>query len=250
MPNLRDSLLPVIDQLRGMPPTFGLRRFAVTIRRRVWNGTYVADPAGTVTDDDIAISPMPRVRQVFSAASMRPEQLQYLIANGNVIDDRYYKIDRITPRYTNPDGSTGGYSAQQLRLVADPDVKNVEYIVVLVGDDGFKRECVQKTFAEDRAFGYSMLVHESDRPRVALVSLAITPSPATVVHGNALQLTATGTFADRSTSDMTPLVTWTTTNAGVATVDLLGNVTGVAAGSATIQASMTGVSATATLTVT
>lgn len=249
---IREDLLPVVDGLRSIPGSsdFGLRRFSVTIRRRVWSGAYVGDPSGTATDEDLALSPLPRVRQVFSASSLRPDQLQYILANGNKIDDRYYKIDRITPRYTNPDGSTGGYSAQQLRLAADPDLHNVESIVVLVGDDGYKRECVQTTFSEDRAFGYSMLVHESDRPRVALASIAITPSPATVVHGSQLQLTATATFADGSTSDLTPMVTWTTTNGNVATVDLLGSVTGIAAGSATIRASMTGVSGTVAVTVT
>lgn len=249
MPNLRDSLLPVIDQLRGMPPTFGLRRFSVTIRRRTWSGSYVGDPAGSATDSDIVITPIPRVRQVFSAASLRYEQLQYIAANGNVIDDRYYTIDRITPSYVN-NGTPGGYSAQQLRLVADPDLHNVESIVVLVGDDGFKRECVQKTFAEDRAFGYSMLVHETDRPRVALTSINVTPSPATVVHGSTLQMTATGVFADNSTSDLTPIVQWTSLSPSIATVDLLGVVTGVSAGTSTIQATMTSVTGSVSLTVT
>ena len=248
MPNLRDSLLPVIDQLRGMPPTFGLRRFAVTIRRRTWNGTYTGDPNGSVTNEDIVINPIPRVRQVFSASSLRGDQLQYILANGNVIDDRFYTIDRITPSYVN-NGTPGGYSAQQLRLVADPDLHNVESVVILVGDDGFKRECVQTTFAEDRAFGYSMLVKETDRPRAALASLAITPSAPALAVGAKLQLTATGTFADGSTSDLTPLVVWSSGTPAHATVDLLGVLSGVATGTSVITASLTGISTTATATV-
>lgn len=247
MSTIRDALLPVVDLLRGLPNTFGLRRYAVTIRRRVWSGAYPGD--GTPTDQDIVLSPIPRVRNSFSSASMSPAAMQYILANGNVIDDRYYKIDRITPAYVN-NGTPGGYTPQQLRLVGNPDLKNVESIVVLVGDDGVKRDCVQVTFEQDRSFGYTMLVHESDRPRAALSSLAITPSSPSVVHGSTVQLTATGTFSDGVTSDLTPLVVWSSGTLAAATVDLLGKVTGVAAGTSVITASLTGISATTTVTVT
>lgn len=247
MSTLRDSLLPVMSSLRGLPPLFGLRRFGVTIRRRIWSGTSIND--GTATNQDIVITPLPRVRQTFSSASLRPEQLQYILANGNTIDDRYFTIDRITPAFVN-NGTPGGYSAQQMKLIGNPDQSTVEYLVILVGDDGLKRECVQTTFAEDRAFGYSMMVHETDRPRVALQTIAVTPSTPSIVHGTTQQMTATGTFTDGSTSDLTPLVTWSSANGTIATVDLMGSVTGVAAGTATIQASLTGVSGATTLTVT
>lgn len=244
--SLRDALLPVMDQLRGLPQVFGLRRYAVTIRRRVWSGASVGD--GTPTNQSIVLSPIPRVRNSFSSATLSPEALQYILANGNVIDDRYYKVDRITPAYSSG-GVSGGYTPAQLRTRANPDVMNVEEIVELVGDDGFKRDCVQVTFEQDRAFGYSMLVHETDRPRVALASIAIAPASPSLAHGTTLQLVATGIFADGTTSDLTPLVTWSSSAPSKATVDLLGVLTGVAAGSSTITASITGISATASATV-
>lgn len=249
MTTIRDALLPVVDLLRELPNTFGLRRYAVTIRRRVWSGTYPGD--GTPTDQDIVITPIPRVRNSFSSATMSPQAMQYLLANGNVIDDRYYKIDRITPTYSVVGGVSGGYSPKQLRTIASPDLKNVEEIVVLVGDDGYKRDCVQVTFEQDRSFGYTMLVHETDRPRAALTSLAVTPaSPSpSVAVGKKLQLTATGTFNDGSTSDLSPLVVWSSGTPSHATVDLLGNVTGVAAGTSVITAALAGISATVTVTV-
>jgi hypothetical protein len=244
---LRDDLLPVADELRQLPVDFGLRRYTVTIRRRIWSGTYPGD--GTATNQDIALSPLPRVRNSFSSASLSPAALQYILANGNVIDDRYYKIDRITPAYN--DGTvSGGYTAQQLRLRPSPDSKSIEEIVVLVGDDGMRRDCVQVTFEQDRAFRYTMLVHESDRPRVALSSLAITPVSPSVVHGNKVQLMATGTFADGTTSDLTPLVVWSSATPAKATVDVLGNVTAVAAGTSVITAALADITATDTVTVT
>jgi hypothetical protein len=244
--SLRDDLLPVVDDVRLIPGDFGFRRYGVTIRRRVWSGNFAGD--GTPTDQDIVLSPIPRVRNSFSSASLRPETLQYILANGGVIDDRYYQIDRITPAYVS-NGVAGGYSAQQLRLKPPTDAKNVECIVVLVGDDGFKRDCEQVTFEQDRAFKYAMLVRESDRPRVALTSLAITPSVPAAAVGAKVKLTATGTFADGTTSDLTPLVTWTSATPGHATVDLLGVLSGVAAGTSVITASLTGISTTATATV-
>lgn len=248
--SIRDDLLPVVDQLRALPGTFGLRRYAVTIRRRIWSGTYPGD--GTPTDQDIVITPTPRVRNSFSSATLSPQALQYILANGNVIDDRYYKIDRITPAYIDASNNNtpGGYSPQQLRTVVSPDIKNVEEIVVLVGDDGYKRDCVQVTFEQDRSFGYTMLVHESDRPRSGLTSMTITTSPLTVVNGSRLQLTARGTFDDGTTSDLTPLAVWASGTPAKATVDLLGNVSGIAAGTSVITATLSGQTASVTVTVT
>lgn len=249
---IRDDLLPLVDELRAIPGSsdFQLRRYAVTIRRRVWSGTYPGD--GTPVDQDIILAPLPRVRNSFSSATLSPQAMQYILANGNVISDRYYSIDRITPAYIDASNNNtpGGYSPQQLRTIASPDLKNVEEIVVLVGDDGYRRDCVQVTFEQDRSFGYTMLVHESDRPRAGLASLAITPSSPSVVHGSAVQLTATGTFDDGSTSDLSPLVVWTSGTPAKATVDLLGKVSAIAAGTSAVSAALAGVTATVTVTVT
>lgn len=248
MPTLRDALLPVFSELRQLPVDFGLRRYSVTIRRRVWSGTYPGD--GTPTNQDIVVTPLPRVRNSFSSASLSQSAMQYILANGNVIDDRYYRIDKITPSFVDSAGNPGGYSPQQLRMRPSPDSGAIEDIVVLVGDDGLRRDCVQVTFEQDRAFGYTMLVHESDRPRVALSSLAITPVSPSVVHGTKKQLTATGTFADATTSDLTPLVVWSSATPSVATVDVLGSVTAVGAGTAVISATLNGITATDIVTVT
>lgn len=249
---IRDDLLPLVDELRAIPGSsdFQLRRYAVTIRRRVWSGTYPGD--GTPVDQDIVLTPLPRVRNSFSSASLSPQAMQYALANGNIISDRYYSIDRITPAYIDASNNNtpGGYSPQQLRTIASPDLKNVEEIIVLVGDDGYKRDCVQVTFEQDRSFGYSMLVHESDRPRAGLSSLSIPTTPLTVATGSKLQLTARGTFDDGDTSDLTPLAVWASGTPAKATVDLLGNVTGVAPGTSVITATLSGQTASVTVTVT
>jgi uncharacterized protein YjdB len=177
-------------------------------------------------------------------------EAEYKATNTNTVVGQMYKIDRITPRYTTSTGTTGGYLAEQLRLWPNRDTGAVENIVSLVGDDGYLRECVQITLELPRAFGYSMLVKEVDRPRSYLTGVAVTPATPSVVHGTTQQLTATGTFSGGATSIVTALSAWSTSNASVATVDIYGNVTAVAAGTATITALVLGQSATATVTVT
>ena len=68
----------------------------------------------------------------------------------------------------------------------------------------------------------------------ALVSVAVTPSSASVAKGNKQQFTATGTYTDNSTQDLTSTVIWTAT-AGV-TISNTGLATGSAMGSATVKA--------------
>lgn len=92
-----------------------------------------------------------------------------------------------------------------------------------------------------------------DVTNAALASIAIDP-PMPVVHaGVAMQLTATGVYSDGTTLDLTPLVTWSTSNAAVATVSnaagSAGKLTAVGPGSATATAQLGAVSASIPVTV-
>ncbi|HTW48998.1 MAG TPA: Ig-like domain-containing protein [Acidobacteriaceae bacterium] len=82
-----------------------------------------------------------------------------------------------------------------------------------------------------------------------VTSIAVTPAPAGIVAGTTQQYTATATYDDGSTANVTASATWTSSSASVATIDSSGLATAVAAGSATITASLSGVSGTAVLTV-
>jgi hypothetical protein len=85
---------------------------------------------------------------------------------------------------------------------------------------------------------------------VTVVSIAITPNPAVVGLGASQQLTATGTFADGSTQDVTTAANWTSDTPSVATVGpSTGLATGVSAGSATITAAIGSITATTPLSV-
>ncbi len=84
----------------------------------------------------------------------------------------------------------------------------------------------------------------------AQVSLAVTPTTASVAAGATTQLTATGTFIDGSTQDFTTLGNWSSSNATAATVGYqTGIVSGLAAGTSTITATLGSVSSTGQVTV-
>jgi uncharacterized protein YjdB/N-acetylneuraminic acid mutarotase len=84
----------------------------------------------------------------------------------------------------------------------------------------------------------------------ALESIAITPNPITVGAGLSQQLTATGTYSDGTTQNVTTAANWTSDAPSVATVGpSTGLATGVSMGSATISATVGSVAATAPLSV-
>lgn len=86
----------------------------------------------------------------------------------------------------------------------------------------------------------------------SLVSIAVTPAAITinpVAPGNTQQFTAIGTFADKTTQDLTATATWQSSSSTIATISSGGLATGVAPGGVTISATSSGVTGTATLTV-
>ncbi|MEO0321493.1 MAG: Ig-like domain-containing protein [Myxococcota bacterium] len=87
-----------------------------------------------------------------------------------------------------------------------------------------------------------------------LVTLAIGPASATIPAGAEIAFTATGTFADGTTRDVTSLVRWTVDDVSVALVassgGAAGTVSAVAEGTTTLRAALEGMEATAALTVT
>ena len=84
---------------------------------------------------------------------------------------------------------------------------------------------------------------------VSLKSLALTPNPFTTGVGVGRQMKATGTFSDGSTANLTETASWTTGSTSIATVTG-GMVSGVAAGSTAVTASLGTFSASGPLTVT
>jgi hypothetical protein len=81
-----------------------------------------------------------------------------------------------------------------------------------------------------------------------LTGISVAPVSANLAIGAAQQFAATGTYNDGSTANVTSLATWTSSAPSVATINS-GLVIGVASGSSTITASLSGFSSSAALTV-
>jgi hypothetical protein len=88
----------------------------------------------------------------------------------------------------------------------------------------------------------------------ALVSIAVVPANPSITLGSTEPFTATGTYSDSTTADVTDLVTWTSATTTVATISNAPGSQGLASaiglGTSTITAILNGVSSSTILTVT
>ncbi|MGH8444358.1 MAG: beta strand repeat-containing protein, partial [Solimonas sp.] len=83
----------------------------------------------------------------------------------------------------------------------------------------------------------------------ALTAIAVTPATPSIPKGSQQAFKATGSYTDGSTADITGTVSWTSSQAAVASIEPTGVATGVTVGNAVITAASGGVSGATTLTV-
>jgi hypothetical protein len=86
----------------------------------------------------------------------------------------------------------------------------------------------------------------TDDAGAQLIKLMVDPPQVFLQVGQSTAFHATGYFSDGSSSDVTTLVGWSSSDATIATADASGTVTGIGVGMATITAASGGVSATGT----
>jgi len=84
---------------------------------------------------------------------------------------------------------------------------------------------------------------------LTLISLSVTPANSSAAKGAKQQFTATGTYSDGSTKDLTREVTWTSAEKSVASIDEHGLASAREKGSTAIRATLGEVSAMTKLTV-
>lgn len=82
-----------------------------------------------------------------------------------------------------------------------------------------------------------------------VTAVAVSPTTITIAAGIAQQFTATATYNDGSTANVTSSVLWISSTPTVASINSTGLATGIATGSTTITASLSGFSGSAALTV-
>ncbi|MCP4134746.1 MAG: DUF1565 domain-containing protein [bacterium] len=81
-----------------------------------------------------------------------------------------------------------------------------------------------------------------DKTQKALISITISSPSASIVVNEKLQFTATGTYADQTTKDITETVAWKSNNKSVAKINDTGAATGAAPGNAAVSAELSGIS--------
>jgi hypothetical protein len=76
----------------------------------------------------------------------------------------------------------------------------------------------------------------SHSTEATLSSIAVAPASQTLAIGGSQQFTATGTYSDGTTADLTSRATWSSSNTAAATISSTGMATGVEAGTTTVTA--------------
>jgi len=82
-----------------------------------------------------------------------------------------------------------------------------------------------------------------------LTAITLSPATTTIFVASTQQFTATGTYSDGSKNDLTSQVTWSSSATAMVTVNNTGLATGVSNGSATITATLNGISGSAAVTI-
>jgi hypothetical protein len=79
-------------------------------------------------------------------------------------------------------------------------------------------------------------------PTKTLTSIAVTAAASSIAVGGTDQFSATGTYSDNTTADLTSSATWASTSTATATINSTGLAAGIAAGTTNITASSSTVS--------
>ena len=127
-----------------------------------------------------------------------------------------------------------------------------------VGDESLIGEQIVSSIQSNIAFTGTNSVNPTESavftfrqaPTGTLTGISVAPSNPTIPLATQQQFTATGTYSDGSSQNLTNLVTWASTNTTVATITSGGMATGAGSGSATIEATSGSMTGSTGLTVT
>jgi uncharacterized protein YjdB len=148
-----------------------------------------------------------------------------------------------TAQATYSDGSNGNVTSLATWTTDDDTIASVNQMG-LVSGEGAGTATITATYG-----GFSGNV-DVTVTTATLTAIQVTPAAPSIADGTTQQFVATGTYSDGTTQVITTDVTWTSSNATVATITLGGLATGNAPGQSTITAALSGITGTATLTVT
>lgn len=157
---------------------------------------------------------------------------------------------QFTATGTYSDASTGDVTASALWTSSNPAVATVS---TSSGTAGLAQSLATGSTIISAASGGVSGSANLTVTTAVLVSIAISPSTPAIGLGRSQQFTATGTYTDGSSTDLTTTVTWAASPATVAVISNTAGSQGVATsagvGAATITVTLGSVTSSATLTV-
>jgi Bacterial Ig-like domain (group 2) len=146
---------------------------------------------------------------------------------------------RFTATGTYSDGSTANITYQVTWTSSDTAVATISSAGLVTGLVPGNTDITAALSGVTSPAVIVVVSTPTSTPIPTLSSIAVTPvSPASLAVGYTQQFTATGTYPDGSTSDITYQVTWASSNASVATISPAGWTTWVAAGTTNITATL------------
>lgn len=101
----------------------------------------------------------------------------------------------------------------------------------------------------DAALATALAALSIDVAAAPLVALQVSPDPVSIPAGATQQFTATGTYADLSTQDLSALVVWGSASSSVLSIDSAGLATAIGPGTSQVTATLGAISDTALATV-
>ena len=149
---------------------------------------------------------------------------------------------------TYSDGSTGGVSGSVSWSSSSPSVASVNGAGLATGV-GLGTSSIVATYGSGPGeVSGSGAITVATTP-LTLIAIAVTPTSSRLALGTSEQLTATGKYSDGTNRDLTGSAVWTSAVPGVSTVSSSGEVKGVTVGTASITATVGGLSGNATVVV-
>ena len=91
------------------------------------------------------------------------------------------------------------------------------------------------------SYGLKIIKVDDGQPIAALQAIVVIPNAATIADGSTQQFTATGTYSDGSSRNITTSVSWNSSNTAVVSISSLGLATALEAGTTNITAMLSGV---------
>ncbi|MGZ5018005.1 MAG: DUF4082 domain-containing protein [Methylobacter sp.] len=163
------------------------------------------------------------------------------VTAGTVYVTSYYAPNGNYAATNSPEFGTSGVDASPVHLLKS-GVSGANGVYLYGVGGGFPTNSFNST-------NYWVDVAFSSSAPSTLTSIAVTPPNTTITAGSTQQYTATGTYSNGSTQNITSQAAWSSSAATVATVNSTGLATGLTAGSSTITATSGSVNGNTTLTV-